>query len=154
MNWNEMNENGNLFWVCVCLKRTIRILSVTRRLNYCHILETRIFLQDLEGCLETPESVGACFLKRVRCFFFKCWHCGVFFSKFLSVSCHLFTVFFPLCLLRKRASKCTSATVRISRALRRCGDSSPTVPSFRSAFRHFPHSNKVFVWLIYGFFPR
>ncbi|CAG09815.1 unnamed protein product, partial [Tetraodon nigroviridis] len=27
---------------------------------------SRIFLQDLEGCLETPESVGACFLERVR----------------------------------------------------------------------------------------
>lgn len=26
----------------------------------------RIFLQDLQSCLETPESVGACFLKRVR----------------------------------------------------------------------------------------
>lgn len=54
------------YFECVCLKRTIRILSVTCQLNYCHILESRIFLQDLEGCLETPESVGACFLKRVR----------------------------------------------------------------------------------------
>ncbi len=26
----------------------------------------RIFLQDLQGCLETPERVGACFLQRVR----------------------------------------------------------------------------------------
>lgn len=26
----------------------------------------RIFLQDLQGCLETPERVGACFLRRVR----------------------------------------------------------------------------------------
>lgn len=25
----------------------------------------RTFLQDLEGCLETPERVGACFLQRV-----------------------------------------------------------------------------------------
>ncbi|XP_053179359.1 proto-oncogene DBL [Scomber japonicus] len=25
---------------------------------------SRVFLQDLEGCLETPESVGACFLER------------------------------------------------------------------------------------------
>ncbi|KAK7922482.1 hypothetical protein WMY93_009384 [Mugilogobius chulae] len=29
---------------------------------------SRIFLQDLEGCLETPETVGACFLQRKDCF--------------------------------------------------------------------------------------
>ncbi|XP_075902851.1 proto-oncogene DBL [Nelusetta ayraudi] len=29
---------------------------------------SRIFLQDLEGCLECPERVGACFLKRKECF--------------------------------------------------------------------------------------
>uniref|UniRef100_H3DHF6 MCF.2 cell line derived transforming sequence a n=1 Tax=Tetraodon nigroviridis TaxID=99883 RepID=H3DHF6_TETNG len=29
---------------------------------------SRIFLQDLEGCLETPESVGACFLERKESF--------------------------------------------------------------------------------------
>ncbi|XP_029703338.1 proto-oncogene DBL isoform X2 [Takifugu rubripes] len=29
---------------------------------------SRIFLQDLEGCLETPEGVGACFLERKECF--------------------------------------------------------------------------------------
>lgn len=26
----------------------------------------RVFLQDLQGCLETPEMVGSCFLQRVR----------------------------------------------------------------------------------------
>ncbi|XP_077956736.1 proto-oncogene DBL isoform X3 [Gasterosteus aculeatus] len=29
---------------------------------------SRVFLQDLEGCLEAPESVGACFLKRKESF--------------------------------------------------------------------------------------
>ncbi|XP_072293143.1 proto-oncogene DBL [Eucyclogobius newberryi] len=29
---------------------------------------SRVFLQDLEGCLETPEAVGACFLERKDCF--------------------------------------------------------------------------------------
>ncbi|XP_028272182.1 proto-oncogene DBL isoform X3 [Parambassis ranga] len=29
---------------------------------------SRVFLQDLEGCLETPEGVGACFLKRKESF--------------------------------------------------------------------------------------
>ncbi|CDQ68478.1 unnamed protein product [Oncorhynchus mykiss] len=29
-------------------------------------VKKRVFLHDLEGCLETPEGVGACFLERVR----------------------------------------------------------------------------------------
>ncbi|KAJ0002933.1 hypothetical protein NQD34_008082 [Periophthalmus magnuspinnatus] len=32
------------------------------------ILVHRVFLQDLEACLETPEAVGACFLERKDCF--------------------------------------------------------------------------------------
>lgn len=34
---------------------------------------SRVFLQELEGCLEAPEGVGACFLERVRRY--KCWSC-------------------------------------------------------------------------------
>lgn len=59
--------------------------------------------------------------------------------------------FFLSCLLRKRVSKCMNATVRISRALRRCGDSSQTLPSFRSVFPMISLSLSSFIWSIYGF---
>uniref|UniRef100_A0A8C5GC70 MCF.2 cell line derived transforming sequence a n=1 Tax=Gouania willdenowi TaxID=441366 RepID=A0A8C5GC70_GOUWI len=36
---------------------------------------SRVFLQDLEGCLEAPEGVGACFLQRKECFQMYEWYC-------------------------------------------------------------------------------
>ena len=93
---------------------------------------SRVFLQDLEGCLEAPEGVGACFLERVRRY--KCWSC-VGSLNLLNLHVIVSTLSKQIslsCVHRKRVSKCTSVTVRISRDPRRCGDSSQTVPSFRS----------------------
>uniref|UniRef100_A0A1A8PQ43 MCF.2 cell line derived transforming sequence a n=2 Tax=Nothobranchius TaxID=28779 RepID=A0A1A8PQ43_9TELE len=36
---------------------------------------SRVFLQDLEGCLEAPETVGACFLERKENFQMYEWYC-------------------------------------------------------------------------------
>ncbi|XP_037833166.1 proto-oncogene DBL isoform X1 [Kryptolebias marmoratus] len=36
---------------------------------------SRVFLQDLEGCLEAPETVGACFLERKESFQMYEWYC-------------------------------------------------------------------------------
>lgn len=51
---------------------------------------SRVFLQDLEGCLEAPEGVGACFLERVRRY--KCWSCVGFF-RFTSFVCSCIHIF-------------------------------------------------------------
>lgn len=109
---------------------------------------SRVFLQDLEGCLEAPEGVGACFLERVRRY--KCWSCVAFFifiHLYVVVSTFFEQISLP-CVHRKRVSKCTSVTVRISHDLRRCGDSSQTVPSFRSVLAVISVSLCSFVWLI------
>uniref|UniRef100_A0AAV2MK73 MCF.2 cell line derived transforming sequence a n=1 Tax=Knipowitschia caucasica TaxID=637954 RepID=A0AAV2MK73_KNICA len=37
-------------------------------LHEIYNFHSRVFLQDLEGCLESPEAVGACFLERKECF--------------------------------------------------------------------------------------
>lgn len=116
--------------------------------------ESRVFLQDLEGCLEAPEGVGACFLQRVRRYESFCCEasfvCNVFpcFFKQISISC----------LPRKRVSKCMNATVRISPALRRCGDNSQTVLSFRSVwpFFHFTVTvkNLWFIVVLFALFVK
>lgn len=59
---------------------------------------SRVFLQDLEGCLEAPEGVGACFLERVRRY--KCWSCVGFFrfTSFVRSCIHIFrTDFSSMC---------------------------------------------------------
>ena len=114
-------------------------------IHLCPVLR-RIFLQDLEGCLDTPERVGACFLERVRLdcrmgrMYCRCvWICFEWDCAFLSHGR------FP-CNSRKRISRYMNVTVRTNLARSHCGGSGLIASSSRYSVRsqkYNPNSNEV-----------
>lgn len=96
------------------------------------LLCSRVFLQDLESCLESPEAVGACFLERVRKF-------KTPYENNLRLVFNVFLFLFSqnrsnikyLSIFRKTISIYMNVTVRTSLGLSPYGGSSLTVHSSR-----------------------
>uniref|UniRef100_A0AAQ5Y0Z7 MCF.2 cell line derived transforming sequence a n=1 Tax=Amphiprion ocellaris TaxID=80972 RepID=A0AAQ5Y0Z7_AMPOC len=103
--------------------------------NMPEIYNFHIFLQDLEGCLEAPESVGACFLERKESFqMYECYcqnkprsdalwrqfsDCGFFQVRFamISISCQQFCMILSLLLELIKYSTDVEGTSELQGAL-------------------------------------